>query len=66
MGQQFKSADIVSKAKSPLRLQGTVPVLLITGIRVPVVYWAQSGSAAVQYGTCIICCASPSLFAVNN
>ena len=64
MGPQFKFADTVSKTNSSVRLQGAV--LLITGIRIPVVYWAQSGSAAVQYGTCIICCASPSLFAVNN
>ena len=64
MGQQFKFADTVSKTNSSVRLQGAV--LLITGIRISVVYWAQSGSAAVQYGTCIICCASPSLFAVNN
>ena len=66
MGQQFKFADTVSKTNSSVRLQGAV--LLITGrpIRIPVVYWAQSGSAAVQYGTCIMCCASPSLFAVNN
>ena len=64
MGPQFKFADTVSKINSSVRLQGAV--LLITGIRIPVVYWAQSGSAAVQYGTCIICCASPSLFAVNN
>ena len=63
MGQQFKFVDTVSKTNSSVRLQGAV--LLITD-RIPVVYWAQSGSAAVQYGTCIICCASPSLFAVNR
>ena len=56
MGQQFKSADVVSKTISSVRLQGTVVLITGTGIAVTV----QSRSAAVQYGTCIIRCASPS------